>query len=191
MVETGFLDFPCTICSDFGMWLTPKGDVMPCPVIARGDDHHEPNAAATLVQKAITDLKAQEAAIDSRQFGLAVKLCSYTSAAPCERRTILADYFSYLPMSEANQLRKFHAAIEELRRVWLLPIGSRKDTPSGYWIITDQKDFEEWFDRSKSAPLTQLTTIYKVARRNFPIFAEQIELDIFNNVASEDPPLAA
>jgi hypothetical protein len=93
-------------------------------------------------------------------------------------------------MTPANQLRKFHAAIEELRRVWMLPIGSRKDSPAGYWIITDVKDFEEWINRSKSAPITQLTTIYKVAKRNFPIFAEQMELDIFND-AENDLPSAA
>lgn len=190
MVETGFFEFPCTICDDFGMWLTPKGDVLTCPVIARGDEHHDANAAAQLVHKAIQAMKHEAIAVDSRQFGLAKKLSQYTSDSPCDRRQILAEYFSYLPMTEANQLRKFHAEIEQLRRVWLLPIGSRKDAPSGYWIITDQKDFEQWFERSKAAPVTQLTTIYKVAKRNFPIFAEQIEIDFWND-DSEDLPTAA
>lgn len=191
MVETGFLEFPCTICDDFGIWLTPKGDVLTCPVIARGDEHRWPSPAAVLIQKAVADLKARKIAIDSRLFALAQKLGRYTSTTPCERKEIIADYFNYLPMSEANQLRKFHAAIEDLRRVWVLPIGSRKDAPSGYWLITDQDDFSEWFERSKSAPLTQLTTIYKVAKRNFPIFAEQIELDFYNDVESDDLPTAA
>jgi hypothetical protein len=191
MVETGFLEFPCTICSDFGMWLTPKGDVLPCPVIARGDYHNAPNAAAMLVHGSLAALKQADARIDSRQFELARKLSSFATDRPCDRREILSEFFSYLPMSDANQLRKFHAAIEDLRRVWLLPIGSRKDAPSGYWIITDQKDFEQWFERSKSAPITQLSTIYKVAKRNFPIFAEQLELDFWNDVQTDDLPSAA
>jgi hypothetical protein len=48
MVETGLLEFPCSICDDLGLWLTPKGDVQPCPVIARRDRHREPNAAAAV-----------------------------------------------------------------------------------------------------------------------------------------------
>ena len=71
--------------------------------------------------------------------------------------------------------------IEDLRSEWLLPVGARKDDPSGYWIITDAADFAEWFTRSKSSPLTQLTTIHRVARRHFPTFAGQIELD-FNQL---------
>ena len=191
MVETGFLEFPCTICSDFGLWMTPKGDVQPCPVIARGDQHREPNAAAKLAQKAIEAMKRNGVYIDCRQFDLVRELSRHTSADPCDRKKILVDRFSYLPMSDAAQLRRFHACIEELRRVWLLPIGSRKESPSGYWIITDQKDFEEWFTRTKAAPVTQLTTIYKVAKRNFPIFAEQMELDFWNDIESDDLPSAA
>jgi hypothetical protein len=191
MVETGFLEFPCTICDDLGLWQTPKGDVQPCPVIARGDRHRDPNPAALSVDRAVDELKRTQFRIDSRLFAMAKMLTGFSSAKPCERDKILVNFFDYLPMTPANQLRKFHAAIEELRRVWMLPIGSRKDSPAGYWIITDVKDFEEWINRSKSAPITQLTTIYKVAKRNFPIFAEQMELDIFNDAESNDLPSAA
>lgn len=173
------------------MWLEPKGTVSPCPVIARGDHHSEPNAAALLVHRSIEAMKRGEVRIDSRQFELARKLSQYTTDRPCDRRKILDEFFSYLPMTTANQLRKFHAAVEDLRRAWVLPIGSRKDSPSGYWIITDQKDFEDWITRSKSAPITQLSTIYKVAKRNFPIFAEQMELDFFNDIRTDDLPSAA
>jgi hypothetical protein len=153
--------------------------------------HRKPNAAAKSVQKAITELKRTEARIDSRLFEMAKMLIHFSSGKPCERTEILVKFFNYLPMTPGNQLRKFHAAIEELRRVWLLPIGSRKDTPSGYWIITDVEDFSAWLQRSNAAPITQLTTNYKVAKRNFPIFAEQMELEFFNDVRSDDLPSAA
>ena len=191
MVETGFLEFPCTLCGNFGMWITPKGDVQPCPVIARGDRHAEPNAAAKLAARAIEIMQRNGQYIDCRQFDLVRELSEYTSENPCDRKKILSDRFSYLPMSEANQLRRFHYCIEELRREWLLPVGSRKEEPSGYWIITDQADFEKWVRRTKSAPITQLSTIHKVAKRNFPIFAEQMELEFWNDIRTQDPRSAA
>lgn len=183
--------YPCDICLDLGLWLTPKGDVQICPVRARGDRHHEPNEAAGMIHRSVGDLKRSNTPIDSRLFEIAKMLTNFDSAAPCLRKNILDTFFDYLPMSPANQLRKFHASVEELRRIWLLPIGSRKDAPSGYWIITDVEDFSAWIDRSKSAPITQLTTIYKVAKRNFPIFAEQMELDFWNNVEPDGLPSAA
>lgn len=180
----------CAKCRDLGLWLTMQGDVQPCPSIAAGDaDHRHPSPAAKMIQRSIEVLRQEHVRIDSRTFEIARTLMQFQSEQPCSREDLLKTYFSYLPMTRANQLRKFHAVIEELRRVWVLPVGSRKESPGGYWIITDQKDFEEWFNRSKSAPLTQLTTTYRVAKRNFPIFAEQIELDFFNNV--DPPPTAA
>ncbi len=65
-------------------------------------------------------------------------------------------------------------------------VGSRKQEPSGYWIITDLEDFKEWFDRVKAAPITQLTTIHRVAKANFPVFAEQIEMDFWTDEEAAD-----
>jgi hypothetical protein len=93
MVETGFLEFPCTICDDLGLWQTPKGDVQPCPVIARGDRHRDPNPAALSVDRAVDELKRTQFRIDSRLFAMAKMLTGFSSAKPCERDKILVNVF--------------------------------------------------------------------------------------------------
>jgi hypothetical protein len=173
----------CPRCFDIGVWIAPQGDLQQCPVISTGGKHDEPNAAAQLLQRAAATLRERNQVINSQSFNLARVLTYYTSSDPCPREDLINMFFRYLPMSEKFTLRKFHEAIETLRRYWLLPVGSRKVQPCGYWIITDEADFKEWFERTKAAPITQLTTIHKVAKLNFPIFAEQMELDFFNDLS--------
>jgi hypothetical protein len=176
----------CSRCRDLGLWLTPKGDVQPCPnVLNESIEHVDPSPTAKMIHRAIEIVKIP---INSRSFQIAQTLSQFNSDEPCSREDLLTMYFSYLPMKKATQLREFHFVIEELRREWLLPVGSRKDSPAGYWIITDQQDFEKWFTRTKAAPITQLTTIHRVAKRNFPIFAEQLELEFFNDTEPQPPP---
>jgi hypothetical protein len=174
--------YKCPRCFDLGIWIAPQGDVQPCPVIAMNGKHDEPGPAAVLVQRSVAALREQRHTINTQSFNLARVLTYYTSTDPCPREHLIDMFFRYLPMSEKFTLRKFHEAIETLRRYWLLPVGSRKTSPCGYWIITDEHDFKEWFERTKAAPITQLTTIYKVAKLNFPIFAEQMELDFWNDL---------
>ena len=176
----------CSRCRDIGVWLTPKSGVQPCPnALNAAFGHRDPSPAAKMIQHALRD---RTFPVNTQVFEIAVTLARFSTEQPCLREDLLTMFFSYLPMTHANQLRKFHAVIEELRKVWLLPVGSRKDPPAGYWIITDQQDFEAWFTRTKAAPITQLTTIYRVAKRNFPIFAEQLELEFWND--NEPPPTA-
>jgi hypothetical protein len=174
--------YNCHRCQDLGIWIAPQGDVQICPVIRTGGRHDDPSPAAQLVHRAVLSLRERNHIVNSQSFNLARVLTYYTSARPCPREDLIDMFFRYLPMSEKFTLRKFHEAIETLRRYWLLPVGSRKSEPCGYWIITDEADFKEWFERSKAAPITQLTTIYKVAKLNFPIFAEQMELEFWNDV---------
>lgn len=195
-VETPLYDgfygrYTCSLCYDAGLWLTPKGDIRECPTIARRAEHPELNRAALTLRKSIESLQHAKQAVDGRLFEIARMLIYATTEKPCPREDVLKTFFSYLPMTKQTQLRNFHSAIEDLRRVWLLPIGSRKDAPSGYWMITDIEDFSAWVERSKSAPITQLSTIHRVAKRNFPIFAEQMELDFWHDIETNDLPTAA
>ncbi len=179
----------CSRCRDLGLWMEPNGFVQPCPSsLDASTGHRDQTPSGKMIQRAIELLREKKLPVTSQVFQIAITIAQFSTETPCSRENLLSTFFTYLPMTHANQLRKFHSVIEELRKVWLLPVGSRKDTPSGYWIITDQKDFEEWFQRSKAAPITQLTTIHRVAKRNFPIFAEQLELEFFND---NDPPPTA
>lgn len=175
----------CDRCFDTGIWLTPKNRVEVCPRIQIGAPHSEPNPAAFIVRRAALRIAAMELWINPQTFDLARLLSNFSSGDPCPRSEIFETFYGDTNLSYPNQLRKFHSLVEEMRRVWLLPVGSRKDEPSGYWIITDLDDFKTWIGRVKAAPITQLSTIHKVARHNFPHFAEQMELEFWNDIQTE------
>lgn len=182
----------CNRCFDTGIWLTPTNKVEVCPRVQMREPHAEPNQASLRLRRATNRLFHQQFWIHAQVFDLARILTNFDSKTPACRKQLMDVYFADTELSEAHQLRKFHGFIEELRKIWLLPIGSRKVEPSGYWIITDLEDFKGWFDRVKSAPITQLSTIHKVAKFNFPIFAEQMELEFWNdfNSLGEQPKSA-
>lgn len=173
--------YRCLRCYDLGVWLTPQGYVQPCPVAQIGLPHDELGAAAEMIVRATHRLRRMNVAVNSHVFDVARVLSYYTSQRPCPRQELLKGFFSYTP-SGRNSIRNLQGVIEDLRRVWCLPVGSRKDEPSGYWIITDADDFAAWVERAKSAPITQLSTIHRVAKVNFPIFAEQLEFEFWNDV---------
>lgn len=173
----------CITCSDLGYWVEPGGSVTRCPSIVMQRPHNEPGPAQTIVARAIARLKRESRLVDAQHFVVLRYLVAFNGLAPCPRTELLERFFLYIDGHLARQ-RKFHALIEDLRKIWLLPVGSRKEQPSGYWIITELPDFKEWYARATAAPVTQLTTLHRLAKHNFPIFAEQIELDFFGNIES-------
>ena len=174
--ETGLR---CDRCGDLGITIWPQGNVDTCPAIKLGHSHDEPNAAARIIERATRSLAYRRIPVNSLSFDVARALSRRTTDDPAPRQTILDKYFGW---ASHQRLRKFHYVIEELRSVWLLPVASRKGTPHGYWIATDEADFKEWVERSKSAPLKQLSTIHAVARANFPILAEQLEYEFWKDL---------
>lgn len=180
----------CDRCQNIGMRIGPTGVFEQCPVVAVGQPHAEPNPAGTILRHFADVLRRRHIAPNSHAFDVAKTLTGYTTAEPCPRDVLLDTHFTWT----SSRLRKFHHAIEELRSIWLLPVGSRKEEPSGYWIITDVDDFAAWADRYRSAPITQLSTLHRVARANFPLYAEQLELDFWSDIArpeSEDETAAS
>jgi hypothetical protein len=172
----------CVCCRDLGIWLGPSGRPLICPQMQTGAVHNLPGPAASIVQRSIRRLGSRN--VNAHLFDLARHLTRATSEAPCERDEMLRKYFSYT----VSPLRKFHQTIEDLRSSWLLPVGSRKDAPAGYWIITDLADFKDWYERAKAAPITQLATIHRVARANFPVFAEQMEFEFWTDLEARIEP---
>lgn len=168
----------CFACEDLGFIPGKIDAITGCWRNEAGAEHNAANAAARMIGRAVQMMPPGKIPVNAHTFSVAKALSRATSERPCNREEILKKYFGYTN----NPLRKFHYVIEELRKEWLLPVGSRKEAPSGYWIITSEADFKKWFERSNSAPITQLTTNYKVAKRNFPIFAEQMELEFFNDI---------
>ena len=170
---------PCFRCGDLGIVINPQGMVATCPEITLGEPHAEPNAAARIIERATRSLMFRKVPVNPLAFDVARALSRQTTDHPAPRQTLLDKYFGW---ASHQRLRKFHYVIEELRSVWLLPVASRKGTPHGYWIATTQADFKEWVERSKSAPIKQLTTIHAVAKANFPIIADQLEFEFWNDL---------
>lgn len=171
----------CPRCFDTGLWLTPRNEVAVCPRVQMKEPHAEPNRASVVLRRATNRLSGSNYHITPQVFDLARLLTNFTTDRPCPRQEIFNTFYGDTNLTYSNQLRKFHALVEELRNVWLLPVGSRKNDPSGYWIITDLDDYKAWYKRTTSAPITLLTTIHKNARHNFPVFAEQVEFEFWKD----------
>lgn len=181
-----FKNCRCTRCYDLGAWLTPKGIVTECPNLQlKLADHPEPNDAAKAILRAGRQLAYRGIVANPIAFSVARRLAKATTADPVDRETLIDTYFEY---ARSQKVRHLHETIEQLRSLWLLPVGSRKSQPYGYWIITDEADFKDWVKRSTSAPIKQLTTIHAVARANFPVFAEQLDFEFWKDMAEQYSP---
>lgn len=171
----------CPKCFDTNIWLTPENLVRQCPMIPGG--HRAPNSAAQMVKRAARRLNELELWVNQSCFDLARILTHYSTGKPCSRQSLFEHFFDG-NHTESYKLRKFHSWIEELRTVWLLPVGSRKDEPSGYWIISDLEDCKNWLRHANAAPIKQLSTNWKVAKNNFPKLAGQKEFEFMNYLES-------
>lgn len=179
----------CYECHDIGLQFLPNGMVTDCRRIQIGAPHKKADGAKAIVRRRVLDLRDRGIAVNSHLFDLAVTLSHVASETPADRDGLIDAHFKFA--ADHSRLRLFHKAIEELRSIWLLPVGSRKDSPAGYWIMTEVGDFSAWVKRAKSAPITQLTTIHRVARANFPLFAEQLELDFYNEIQVQEVTASA
>lgn len=161
----------CFECGDVGIVLR-DGFPVGCWRKNAGAGHNPPNPAATVLTRTVWSLVKRGVVIQPQHFELAAILTRHSSDRPYQReREMLGHYRPDL------SLRSFMGVIEDLRKVWLLPVAGRKEPPAGYWIAADLEDFAEWVSRARRAPLTQLATIHRVARANFPAFADQLELE--------------
>ncbi len=114
------------------------------------------------------------------KFDLSCRGESTTQAAEMAAQRI-ALYTRHTPISvESLQAilgvsdRSVKKAVEELRMLWKLPIGSSKGDPSGYYWIHSVEEFKEWLDRFLAQPKREFSTAHTMARANFPELAGQI-----------------
>jgi len=174
----------CFACCDLGFVVQKKRSVIGCFRRIAAVPHNEPNAAAVMLRRSAERIQGLRLQIDSEPFYLARYLTNFTCSEPAAGRQIIERQFGYVT-GVSTGLRKLADTIETLRKVWRLPVGSRKRSPTGYWIITDADDFAEWTQHARSAAITQLSTIYAVAKTNFPVFADQLYLDFAEQIENE------
>lgn len=168
----------CFSCHDVGFDVSKEGIISTCWRAKAGAEHNEANEASKMIARAIHQLMIEKVAVEPHVFAVARTLTQYTTAAPCKGSRLEDLHFSHVKDSR----RECSATMETLRKVWLLPVGSRRESPAGYWIISDLDDFAAWVIKAKAGPITSLTTIHRVAKRNFPHFAEQLELDFWRDM---------
>lgn len=175
----------CRRCLDTGIWLTPRNQVETCPKVQLREAHKIPNPSAEIVKRSALRLKSLEQFIVPYEFELARILTHFSTENPCPRIKLDEFFFLDTNMSAKDMERKTKKFIENLLTIWLLPVGSRRSKPSGYWIITELEDYKAWVEDAKSPAITRLSTIYKNAKHNFPHFAEQMELEFWKDMEPE------
>lgn len=162
----------CPRCRNAGIRISPTGIFETCPDLVLGNVHPPISDEAKMIREAVT----QSGLIDSHLFEIARSMIGFSTSYPISRFELIERHFRYLHGDEVKR-RALSRAIERMRDEMLLPVGSRKGAPSGYWIIIELPDFERWYTEKRSQPLKELTTIHKLARHYWPVFAEQIRLD--------------
>lgn len=170
----------CFVCFDTNLYRTLEGKITTCPE-RNLSCSTQPNHAALRLKEAIEFCHDSSIFIGGKWFELARVLCGYSTFKPCPRKTI-EDVFGW-------QYRQIALVIEGLRKSWKLPVGSRKNERenrgTGFWIITDPKDFLEWQRESRTAAITSLATGYALFRHNFATLAGQDSLPFEQQVNTE------
>ena len=141
----------CHVCLDTKLILTAEGEAVVC----EARDHLPMSDAALSLWRSIRRLPVPRK-LNGFTVRLARELTLYTSSDPCPAETLCSGIFAGC----ASPLRIVASHVETLRSVWHLPIGSRRDDPTGYWIITDLEDCKAWLRSATAAPITQLSTIW-------------------------------
>lgn len=168
----------CFNCNDLGFELTSEPAVRDCWRLnfQNGVVHNLPIRGAAMIRRSVERLISLRQPIHPHTLSVVTFLSRFTSENPVAGGELVSRFFSH----SSEPLRELARCIEILRAEWLLPIGSRRSKPAGYWLITDRDDFQTWVSVARHAPLTQLRTIYRAAKFNFPGAETQLQFD-FND----------
>ena len=130
--------------------------------------------AVAIFSETIKDRLANGRFVGPPLFEIARFLTLFDFDNPCPRRLLEAQFCPMdVPSHNERRIKKW---VEDLRREWLLPIGSKK-SGGGYYFITDAADFIRWQKENIAPALTAIQTNYRVFRHNFKDIAGQQRLD--------------
>lgn len=157
--------FHCDDCYDSNL-LWGRGGIEACQKCQERKDLPE---SAERLQRAVYDRVATAKFINKQQFDLARVLVKATAKYPLGLNALIR-HFSLTD-------RTVKAYIESLRSEWLLPIGSSKFPPTGYYWIASANEFKGWLEAYLSQPKEEFRTAHRMLRANFPELAGQINFD--------------
>jgi hypothetical protein len=178
----------CDRCFNLGYRIHPQGGVEQCPVIQSSEPHPEISPAGKIIDRSIRLLIHRRLEVDQVHFDIARTLAAWSAEKPCTNDELVRRHFGYANgASEVNRQeaarRRVAKAVRFLREIWFLPVGSRKDKPSGYYICTTEPEFKEYFDRTRREPITELSMLHRMAAANWPVFAGQMEADFWTDMS--------
>jgi hypothetical protein len=168
------IDPRCQYCWDTGLWM-PAGRVSVCPDLTL-PSHVISSIRANIIAREATRVQDLCKHLNENEFDIARFLTHFEKDTPCPREKL--DYLLHgkITLQTARAVMKL---IEILRSLWMLPVGSSRVPPAGYWIITESKEYERWFDHALQASRTQFAKFYRNARHNYPHFASQLSFNFF------------
>jgi hypothetical protein len=163
----------CPDCWDSLVAYTPEG-IKPCePCIRKG----EASPAALRLSETVWERKERKLPVEIQTLNLARYLIHSTPEEPLYGYTLQG----YLRATE----REVKAAARELRREWVLPIGSSRKPPYGYYWMLTAKDFLAWARVYRAQAIDELVTLYRMQRRNYPELSGQGKLGFVEAVTQE------
>ncbi|HEV7700308.1 MAG TPA: hypothetical protein VGO43_08785 [Pyrinomonadaceae bacterium] len=179
----------CDRCFDIGYRISPTGPVEACPTLQCGNPHPRLSDAGQMIDRSIRLLVHRKLDVDPRHFEIARTLAGFSFDKPCGNDELVRRHFAWVNAEHRRiknvdeaQRREVAKAVRFLREIWFLPVGSRKDRPSGYWICVNEAEFKEYFERASREPVTTLSTLHRLAKANWPLFAKQIEIKLDDDV---------
>lgn len=166
----------CRACLDTGLKLTRFGEAVRCDYCFTAEERSF-SVPAMRLTTALWLQQDQGRRVDGQAFEVARVLTHGHISAPLMIK-VLAEHFN---LSE----RKVKDIVRTLRREWLLPIGSLRQPPYGYYWILSPKDFLDWSRAYRSQAIDELATLHRLQRANFPELFGQGSLD-FIDVINDD-----
>lgn len=158
--------YQCNDCFDSALtWHKTNGPTI-CPQCT--DRRDLPDAAARL-SRAIFERMGANKTINKQHFDLARALVKSTAQIPVPLNVLIRHF----ELSD----RTVKHYIEALRSDWLLPIGSSKFPPSGYYWISTPEEFKGWLEAFLSQPKEEFRTAHRMLGANFPELSGQISFE--------------
>lgn len=164
----------CGECLGTGIAVTSKGPGR-C-TLCHADEVQFSEAAARLAVR-LWVLQDKEQTVDPQTLKLARLLTHATFETPLQGR-LLREHFN---LSE----RDLKSHVESLRAEWVLPIGSHRQPPYGYYWMRSPEEFQHWLRTMRAQAMRELVVAYRLFNEVYPELAGQESFDFANDFSSD------
>lgn len=164
----------CPECSDTGIAMQLYGP-SECKVCAYKERPFNPTARR--IHDCVLELIARGTKIDAQLWEVARALAHSSFDAPVPGEKLQAKL--------GIDRRTLSDRMKRLRDEWFLPALATRQKPTGYYVATRPEHFELWRRHTYGQAMSELVTLYRLQRSNFPELAGQQTLDFVNAVSQD------